>query len=191
MIAQAVLTTVSVDQGENSMLLLFKCDILDRSSPLWGSCWGLVSPFGSLRMSSQGNLFFFEKEGGRGGLGENCSLRSPFLVSTIWVLTHLAPKKLLFCAYPHSRFLKVLADQGSILESVFSVWMVDSKCFFFSIWHRTLCGPSGYESFPARFLASFLPVQILRHSHGCLEFLGFYIASFRYRLHSCVFSTGY
>ena len=131
MIAQAVLTTVSVDQGENSMLLLFKCDILDRSSPLWGSCWGLVSPFGSLRMSSQGNLFFFEKEGGRGGLGENCSLRSPFLVSTIWVLTHLAPKKLLFCAYPHSRFLKVLADQGSILESLFSVWMVDSKCFFF------------------------------------------------------------
>ena len=64
-------------------------------------------------------------------MGENCSLRFPFLVSTIWVLTHLAPKKLLFCAYPHSRFLKVLADQGSILESVFSVWMVDSKCFFF------------------------------------------------------------
>ena len=75
---------------------------------------------------------FLWKRGGGLGLGENCSLRSPFLVSNIWVLTHLAPKKLLFCAYPHSRFLKVLADQGSILESVFSVWMVDSKCFFFS-----------------------------------------------------------
>ena len=65
MIAQAVLTTVSLDQGENSMLLLFKCDILDRSSPLWGSCWGLVSPFGSLRMSSQSNLFLWKR--GRGG----------------------------------------------------------------------------------------------------------------------------
>ena len=77
-----------------------------------------------------GQPLFLWKRGG-GGLGENCSLRSPFLVSTIWVLTHLAPKKLLFCAYPHSIILKVLADQGSILESLFSVWMVDSKCFFF------------------------------------------------------------
>ena len=51
--------------GGNSMLLLFKCDILDRSSPLWGSCWGLVSPFGSLRMSSQSNLFLWKR--GRGG----------------------------------------------------------------------------------------------------------------------------
>ena len=137
-----------------------------------------------------GQPLFLWKRGG-GGLGWELFSSFSFFGQYYMGVNSFSTKEASFLCLSTFQISESACRPG--FHSGISVFSVDGGfSVFFFIWHRTLCGPSGYESFPARFLASFLPVQILRHSHGCLEFLGFYIASFRYRLHSsCVFSMGY